>query len=106
MKAGHLGKTFKPNELSQNEDLETQNNKALKGPLQITQSITFLTPKEIQNIIKEDLNPRIAPGYDLITGRINIQYFNIERNAKKRHCPSNNYRLLNFFFTNNLQNLQ
>jgi hypothetical protein len=68
--AGHLEKTLKPNELPQNEDLETEINKALKEPLQITQPIKFLTPKEIQNIVQEDLNPRKAPGYDLITERI------------------------------------
>jgi hypothetical protein len=45
-------------------------NKALKEPLQITQPIKFLTPKEIQNIIQKDLNPSKAPGYDLMTGRI------------------------------------
>jgi hypothetical protein len=31
--AGHLEKTFKPNELPQNEDLETEINKALTEPL-------------------------------------------------------------------------
>jgi hypothetical protein len=31
--SGHLEKTFKPNELPQNEDLETTINKALKEPL-------------------------------------------------------------------------
>jgi hypothetical protein len=67
--AGHLEKTSKPNELPQNEDIETEINKVLKEPLQIIQPIKFLTPKEIQNKIK-DLNPRKAPGYDLITGRI------------------------------------
>jgi hypothetical protein len=34
--AGHLEKTFKPNELPQNEVLEIEINKALKEPLQIT----------------------------------------------------------------------
>jgi hypothetical protein len=68
--AGHLEKTFKPNKLPRNGDLETEINKVLKEPLQITQPIKFLTPKEIQNIIQEDLNPRKAPGYDLITGRM------------------------------------
>jgi hypothetical protein len=67
--AGHVEKTFKPNELPQNEDLETEINKALKEPIQIIQPIKFLTPKEIQNII-QDLSPRIDPGYVLITGRI------------------------------------
>jgi hypothetical protein len=37
--AGHLEKTFKQNELPQNEDQETEINKALKEPLQITQRI-------------------------------------------------------------------
>jgi hypothetical protein len=55
--------------LPQNEDLETEINKALKEPLQITQPIKFLTPKEIQNIIQEGINPGQVPGYDLITGR-------------------------------------
>jgi hypothetical protein len=30
----------------------------------------FLTPKEIQNIIQENFNPKKAPGYDIITGKI------------------------------------
>jgi hypothetical protein len=68
--AGHIETTFKPVELPQNEDLETEIKRALKEPLQTTQPIKFLTPKEIQNIIQEDLNPREAPGCDLITGRI------------------------------------
>jgi hypothetical protein len=37
--AGHLEKIFRPNELSQNEDLETEINKALKKPLQITEPV-------------------------------------------------------------------
>jgi hypothetical protein len=37
--------------------------------LQIINPIKFFTPLEIQNIIQEDLNPRIAPGYDVIAGR-------------------------------------
>jgi hypothetical protein len=45
-------------------------NKAPKEPLKITQQIKFPTPKEIKNTTQEDLNPRKAPGYDLITGRI------------------------------------
>jgi DNA-binding FrmR family transcriptional regulator len=45
MFAEHLEKTFKPNELPQNEDLKTEINKALKEPLQITQPIKFPTPK-------------------------------------------------------------
>jgi hypothetical protein len=51
--AGHLEKIFKPNELPQNEDIETEINKMLKEELQITQPIKILTSKEIQNIIQE-----------------------------------------------------
>jgi hypothetical protein len=68
--AGCLGKSFKPNEVPQNEDLGKEINKALKEPIQITQPMKFLAPKEIQNIIQEDLNPSKAPGYDLITRTI------------------------------------
>jgi hypothetical protein len=34
----HLGKIFKTNELTQNEDPETEINKALKEPLQISKT--------------------------------------------------------------------
>jgi hypothetical protein len=61
---------FKPNKLLQNETLGTEINKTLEKPLQIIHPIKYFTPKEIQNIIQEDLNPRKAPGYDLFTGRI------------------------------------
>jgi hypothetical protein len=56
--AGHLEKTFKPNELPQNEDLETEIHKAPKEPLQIKGPIKFLTPKGIRNIIQEDLDSK------------------------------------------------
>jgi hypothetical protein len=32
--------------------------------------VKFLTPKEIANIVQEDLKPRKALGHDLIAGRI------------------------------------
>jgi hypothetical protein len=67
---GHLEMTINTNEMPQNEALETKFNKALNEPLQIAQPIKFLTPKEIRTIIQEDVNPRKASGYDLITGRI------------------------------------
>jgi hypothetical protein len=67
---GHLEKTLKPNDLPQNEGLETEINRELKEPLQIIQLIKFLTPKEIRNIIQDDLNPRKAHGCGLITWRI------------------------------------
>jgi hypothetical protein len=38
---------FKPNEQPQNEDLETEINKALKKPLQITTN-KILAPREIK----------------------------------------------------------
>jgi hypothetical protein len=64
--AGQLVKAFKPNELQQNANFETEINKTLKEPLQITQPINFLTQKEIQNTIQEIS----TQGYDLISGRI------------------------------------
>jgi hypothetical protein len=68
--AGHLEKAFKSNELPENEAFEAEINKTLEEPLQITQPVYFLAPKESQNIIQGDLDPRKAPGCDLITGRI------------------------------------
>jgi hypothetical protein len=68
--AGHLEKTFKPNELPQNEAVETEINKALEELLQIIQQIKFFYPRKSKNIIEDDLNPKKAIGYDLITGRI------------------------------------
>jgi hypothetical protein len=68
--ARHVGKSFEPNEIPENEDLETEINKAPKEPLQITQPMKFHTPKEIRNIIQKDLNPSETPPYDLIRGRI------------------------------------
>jgi hypothetical protein len=58
---GHLEKTFKPNELPQNEELETEINKALKEPLQITQPINFLTPKEILITQYKKSQPKESP---------------------------------------------
>jgi hypothetical protein len=44
--------------MQHNEAFETEINKALKEPLEVTQPIKFLTPKEIQNITQDDLNLR------------------------------------------------
>jgi hypothetical protein len=55
--------------LPQNEAFETETTKALEDPLQRIQPIKFFTPQEMLKIIQKHLNPRMAPGYDLITGR-------------------------------------
>jgi hypothetical protein len=41
---------------------QTEINIALKEPLKIAQPIKFLARKEIQNIIREDLNQRLTTG--------------------------------------------
>jgi hypothetical protein len=43
----HLGKVFKPNELSHNEEFEKEINRTLEEPLQITKPTKFFTPREI-----------------------------------------------------------
>jgi hypothetical protein len=65
----YLEKTFKPQELPQNEGFETEINRTLEDLLQLMKPIKFFTPKEIKTII-QDLNPRKESRYDLITGKI------------------------------------
>jgi hypothetical protein len=66
----HLEKTFKPIELPQNEDLETEINKRAERTATNNTTNQILYTKGNPNILQKDLNPRKAPGYDLITGRI------------------------------------
>jgi hypothetical protein len=61
--ADHLEQIFEPNEQqSRNEDqliLSEEN-----------EEIPLVTPKEVANEIKCNINPRKAPGFDLITSEI------------------------------------
>jgi hypothetical protein len=61
--ADYLEQIFKPNEQqSRNEEqmfLSEEN-----------EDIPLVTPKEVANKIKCNINPRKAPGFDLITGEV------------------------------------
>lgn len=61
---------YKPNEMSQDKDLEEHVNRTLDEPLQLRDAIKYFSPKEIKQIIHKELHARKTPGYDLITGRI------------------------------------
>lgn len=61
--AEHLAEIFTPNPGQVNLDITNIEN-------QRTENITPVTPKEIADEIKTNLNPKKAPGFDLITGEI------------------------------------
>lgn len=60
--AQHLANTFTANEGEEQLEQMMQNQDNLE--------IAFTTPKEITKMIKENINPKKAPGFDLITGEI------------------------------------
>ena len=53
----------------QNNDMQNNNNLEETDNI-ITEEITPVTPKEVAEEIKLNLNPKKAPGFDLITGQI------------------------------------
>lgn len=61
--ANHLEKTFQPNE--EQEDIPD-----LEIPIQEEVEIRHTSPKEVISEIKENINPKKAPGFDLITGEV------------------------------------
>jgi hypothetical protein len=61
--AEHLEEVFTPNDMQNNNDLEEIHNN-------ITEEITPVTPREVAEEIESNLNPKKAPGFDLITGQI------------------------------------
>lgn len=61
--ADHLEDIFKPNEIQPNMLLDAITN-------QENIHIHLVTPKEVTNEIKNNLNSKKAPGFDLITGEI------------------------------------
>lgn len=66
--ADHLEQTFKPNEQYTRESVN--NTDQLLPLLERGEEIPLVTPKEVENDIKNNINPRKAPGFDLITGLI------------------------------------
>lgn len=61
--ADHLEKTFQ----TQGEDEEVPE---WEETIQETSEIKLATPKEVSNEIKDNINPKKAPGFDLITGEV------------------------------------
>jgi hypothetical protein len=56
--------------MTQNKVFETEINKTLEDAVQIAQPIIFFTPKEIRNIMQENLKLRKASRHDLIIGKL------------------------------------
>lgn len=66
--ASHYEEVFKPHAID--SDLERDIYEFLDSPNQLEMPIKSFTPSEVNNVILKDLNPKKAPGYDLITGRV------------------------------------
>ena len=62
--ADHLENIFKPNEIDSDIDIQEVTNR------EENITIKLVTPKEVANEIETNLNPKKAPGFDLITGNI------------------------------------
>lgn len=60
--ACHLENTFQPNNINTDIKPDLQ---CIEGP-----HIKMITPGEIRAVIKKKLNPKKAPGHDLITARM------------------------------------
>lgn len=68
--ASHLKSVFQPlpSQLTLHEEQEIKN--ALLAPYQMTPLPNLFTVNEIRQMIKNSLNPKKSPGYDLITGQL------------------------------------
>lgn len=67
--AEHLSKVFQPHPTQ----LTTENDEIqqfLESPYQLDSPIKAVTTEEIKDMIRKNLSPKKAPGYDLITGAI------------------------------------
>ena len=74
--ADHLERTFQPNEEKTMDSPRRTEEKQIK-------QIPPVTPKEILNVIKVNIHPKEAPGFDLITGEI------LKQLPKKSHSQTN-----------------
>lgn len=68
--ACHLEKVFQPNPPNNDNDIEAQLLTDLESPYQLELPAEKFTIAQVNSIIKTNLNPRKAPGYDLITGKV------------------------------------
>lgn len=68
--AEHFERVFQPYP-SETSDEENNNILSyLESPLQMNRTITKFSILEVKTVIKRELNPKKAPGYDLITGKV------------------------------------
>lgn len=67
--ANHLARVFEPNNADPNTDYSTIYD-FLECPLQMDPPIRSFTYSEVKNTIMENIHPKKAPGYDLITGKV------------------------------------
>lgn len=68
--AEHFKQVFKPNPVDANFDIRPEVEEFLDSAHQLSLPIRPFKSSEVQNVITNELNPKKAPGYDLITGRI------------------------------------
>jgi exonuclease III len=69
--AEHLVQVFQPHPSNSKSDIEEKKiQQFLESPYQLEYPITPFKHNEIQTTIRCNLNPKKAPGYDLITGKI------------------------------------
>lgn len=68
--ANHLRNVFTPNDTTEHIEEENEINQALEEPYQLEPPTKSFTKTEIKKVIKFNINPKKAPGYDLITGQI------------------------------------
>lgn len=68
--AEYLSNVFKPYNIEPNDEDNNEIQNFLNIPFQLDLPIKKFTPKEIQMVITKEINPKKAPGYDLISGKI------------------------------------
>lgn len=68
--AKHLSSIFQPHPSEIPNDEEDKIKEYLEAPFQMDLPIKNFKTKEIKRVITREINPRKAPGFDLITGRV------------------------------------
>jgi hypothetical protein len=65
----HLEKVFQPFAATYTAEKDNATHDFLEAPFQLDLPIKKIKINEVNMIIKNNLNPKKAPGYDLITGK-------------------------------------
>lgn len=68
--AQHLESVFQPIPFQIPPADEESIQESLETPYQLTSPMDCFIVKEIKNMIRYNLNPKIAPGFDIITGKL------------------------------------